>query len=144
MKIFNTAKVAAASLLMTACSYAPKKQHVLHETIPPAAISRTITTLAEESRNAIDKTYKMFGRDTICIGNSGKLDKTKAANKITNYAKNASLIKKFGYRYTESCKCYDELKQYIFTKTKAVINSDKIFADNNENLYIPVEYFGKN
>lgn len=144
MKTLNTVKVTAVSLLMTACSYAPKKQHVLHETIPPAAISRTITTLAEESRNAIDKTYKIFGRDTICIGNSEKLDKTKAANKILNYAQNASIIKKYGYKYTSSCNCYEELKHYIFKKAKAVIKSDKVFADNRENLYVPVEYYGKN
>ncbi len=144
MRILNTAKVAAVSLLMSACTSAPKEQKVLREIVPAAHVSKVITALAEESREALDKTYKMFGRDTICIGNSTKCDKEKLAHKISNLAQNASLIKKFGYKYTESCKCYDELKQYIFTKTKAVINSDKIFADNKENLYIPLEYFGKN
>lgn len=144
MRILNTAKVAAVSLVMSACTSAPQEQKGLREVIPAASVSKVITELAEESQKALDKTYKMFGRDTIYIGNSTKCDKEKLAFKISNLAQNASLIKKFGYRYTESCKCYDELKQYIFTKTKAVINSDKIFADNSQNLYVPVEYFGKN
>ena len=143
MKITNGIKIMACSMLLSACSEAPRTQKILHEIYPNGTSGKVIREAAYKSREAMDSTYKLFGRDTINIGEDYKVSTEKILKKINNLARNNAVIKKLGctnYSQSNNCKCVDN---NLYNKTKGVIKSNKVYRLGDGNLYIPVEYYIK-
>ncbi len=142
MKITNGIKIVACSLLMSACSgKLAKSEHTFREIHPTGTTAKILRETAQKSREGLDNTYRLFGRDTLCIGEKYELEGDKILKKLDNMANNKAIIKSQGYKRVGDS--FERVNIRIFNEARGVINSNKVYQTKNGYLYLPIEFFGK-
>ena len=143
MKITNGIKIAACSILLSACSQAPRNPKVLKEIYPNGTYGRILKEAAVRSRDSLDSTYHLFARDTVNVGKDYKVSVEKILKKINNLARNKAVIKKLGYTKSANSDEYKCIEHKLYNETKGVIKSNKVYKLGDDDIYIPVEYYGR-
>lgn len=142
MKITNGIKIAACSLLMSACSgNTAKYERAFREVRPTGTTAKILRETAQRSKEGLDKTYIIFGRDTLYIGDKYEIKADKILTKLSNYANNRAVIKSSGYKRVGDS--FERVNIRIFNNTRGVINSNKVYQTPKGFLYVPVEFYGK-
>lgn len=142
MKITNGIKIAACSLLMSACSgNTAKYERAFREVRPTGTTAKILRETAQRSKEGLDNTYRLFGRDTLYIGDKYEIKADKILTKLNNFAKNKAVIKTQGYQRVKDG--FEKIDVRIFNQTRGVINSNKVYQTKDGYFYVPVEFFGK-
>ncbi len=142
MKITNGIKIAACSILMSACCGGAKQERFLKEIHPTGTTAKVIRETMAQSKSKIDDTYILFGRDTINIGDKLRTSSQEILTKINNFANWKALMKFSGYQ--KNGDNFERVEQKMFNDVQGVINSNKVYQTKNGYIYLPVEFYGKN
>lgn len=149
--IILTSLIAGSQFAVSSCKKAPLKP--MSEKLIQPIVTQKIDNIAKETQNILKNSkYKKFGEDTLEL-TKDFLVKPKDFIDQINQSATRHIPEECVATYTvltpiyngKSIKTIPQLKRVYedtYKNAKAVISSTKIFTRNNEDMYIPVEYYG--
>ena len=139
------------TLSMTSCKKQPFKE--LDTNFIPPVVIETVDSFSRENLPITQNSnYLKFGEDTLEFKKSYLTDKKAFFEDFNNASKrNVPRTRTGSYitmvpRYNGKTVIMTPITHYTYTDnfidTKTVIMSKKMFTKNNEDIYIPVQYYG--
>lgn len=142
MKINSAIKTTILSSFFSLACSNQKTSHYFQEIKPEKTITMILDSLANQKKFLVNNGYIQYGKDTILVNIRDIKAPEKLTKRLNNLSnqKNPYIIKP---HYDPSCYCLKS--KQMFNETKGVINSEKVFCrgKNQNNYYLPVEFFGK-
>ena len=151
--IILSSLIAGSQFAVTSCKKAPLKP--MSEKYIQPVVTQKIDSIAKETQKILQNSkYQKFGEDTLEL-TKDFLSNTKNFVDNINHSATIHIPEECVATYVvmtpipiynaKSLQTIPKLKRIyedIYKNAKAVISSTKIFTRNNEDMYVPVEYYG--